>query len=411
MTNDTNMCEKLDDIWGALTLTPGDDAAIEKQHEVLPVVATWLADGKNDPEIVIRAVQLLLADPEYPELRQRACWKTLRKKLIEVWKAAGTGDKPFFYVQALLLAAWPQDAEGHFLLKPLLDSAWALQDRRTLKALAEWRNATAPKLVSGEVASTTRPDPATSNSTGLPRSDFDLKTAADIAHIEENKGHGHVERIGFQLSSVLKAHDAALVNLSAVKPTFAEANARLTALTGIAHQLTQNDDLLIKNVTQNNLLWWGQSRYCRTLGKPYRRLKSDKPALLWWTAREAAEFAQSVEVEPAAAYLVQTLQDLGQDVDEEKPVLDWMKELHGALMQGADNVPRLSKRLDEIAGADALGLPVTWVRRKAMLKEPFSEDDAKNDVALPLDKTIDRGDWASWIFRETLLDLHLAEKQ
>jgi len=82
-----------------------------------------------------------------------------------------------------------------------------------------------------------------------------------------------------------------------------------------------------------------------------------------------------------------------------------------ALLNAArNNVPRLSKRLDDIAKLDALGLPVTWVRRRVMDKEPFDRDAAKNDVALHLEEKIDRGDWASWVFRETLLDLHLLDK-
>ena len=50
---------------------------------------------------------------------------------------------------------------------------------------------------------------------------------------------------------------------------------------------------------------------------------------------------------------------------------------------------------------------MTWVRLKAAQKDPLI--GAADEVAIDLDAEIDRGEWASWIFRETLLDLHLSK--
>jgi hypothetical protein len=155
-----------------------------------------------------------------------------------------------------------------------------------------------------------------------------------------------------------------------------------------------------------DLLWWGQARYCHAEAKPYRQMRASADVVLWWAAYEAAENSLPLETEPAAAYLVETLQGLGQDVFEKKSLLRWIEGLHATLIRFADKAPRVSERLSSLVAEDALGLPVTWTRLRAARKEPL--EGAVGEVALDLDAEIDRGEWASWIFREVLLDLHLA---
>jgi hypothetical protein len=156
-----------------------------------------------------------------------------------------------------------------------------------------------------------------------------------------------------------------------------------------------------------DLLWWGQARYCESLRKPFRRIQPPED-VLWWAAREAADRAQGVDVEPAAAYLVETLHALGQDASERRSLLQWMEGLHASLNRAPQLVPALSEPLERYAREDALGLPVTWVRLQAARKE--SLEGAAEKVALDLKAEIDRGQWASWILRECLLDLHLADR-
>jgi len=408
MTQDAEIRERLSEIWGAWTLTP-DEALSDKLVEACGPVAAWLESGKNNPEIVIRAIQVLLADPESTTMNQRQSWKSLRKELSKLWPNAGTGKDHFFYVQALLLAAWPRDEEGFFRVKHLIDSGWNLQARQALREIEEWRKPNPLRQPAHEVRNASTIAVAASTLTGKTGEAIELNVDDALTHIEQNKQHGHVAQIGPQLVHVLKTHNAALREVSNLLSQTTERlnNAPLQT----KQQLTKLQALIDSNRDKLDLLWWGQSRYCRALRKPYRRLKADQPALLWWTAREAAEFAQSVEVEPAAAYLVQTLENLGQSVGDEKAVVEWMQLLYTALVQSAEKVPALSKRLDQIAKEDALGLPVTWVRRQVMQNKPFDDKQAREDVALPLDTRIDLGDWASWIFRETLLDLHLADTQ
>ncbi len=383
--------------------------------------AAWLRDGTQDPSIPVRALQMLLADVEKTDMRSRECWKPIRETLKQkqVWKNAGNGKDHLLYIQALILAAWPQRREQGFLnIKPLLDSSWDIRRGNLRKVFNDWRIYSPRQEDVGATLGTPPPRLHSGQSHQI-----DLNLADALKHIEDNKGHGHIAQIGTQLVRVLKAHSEALTTISGLPsnitkepgnagPTLAQPATELVKI-----QLVMKDDwdswvnhiqtVAKSSNTTLNLLWWGQSRYCRALRKPYLRMKSDPAGLLWWTAREAAELSGSVEVEPAAAYLVEVLHTLDQDIDEKKSVIEWMEQLYNTL-KSTTNVAGLSKRLNDLAKADALGMPVTWVRRQVMEKEPFNPEAAKNDVALPLDEQIDRGDWASWVFRETLLDLHLA---
>lgn len=423
MTSSADGQDRLQEIWAAWSLTP-DETMSKAQLGALDAVAKWLEAGQTDPEVMIRAVQLLLADPERPDARQRASWKSLRKAVQENWTNAGTFRDHFSYGQALVLAAWPDEPDGWLNRSALLDSGWELRRGQEPKEIAKWCDRqpqsqpvedahTKPESKSGIALA----EPTLTQLFGI--TPFDSK--AVLLKISNNGGQTtDYFAVGADISTILTKHEEAFAALSEstvvaasdIKQIASALNA-VKAHVDTAPRLirTEVERVLGSTHSKLNLLWWGQSRYCRALRKPYLRLKSDSAALLWWTAREAAELSLSVDVEPAAAYLVETLHNLDQNIDEKKPVLEWMKELDGTLKQAGDKVLPLSGRLDKIAKEDALGLPVTWVRRRRMLKDDFNDEAAKNDVALNLDEEIDRGDWASWVFRETLLDLHLREEK
>lgn len=155
---------------------------------------------------------------------------------------------------------------------------------------------------------------------------------------------------------------------------------------------------------QQDLLWWSQARYCHKLRTPYRRI-DNADAALWWAASEAAELGVALPAEPAAALLVETLRAMGQPVDEEKRTLkEWLDAFRGLLRGPPAYDP--GKRLAALAQADALGLPVTWIRINAA-----SEADGpamEEAIGLPLASTLDRGEWATWVYRELVLDLRLS---
>ncbi|WP_437525467.1 GTPase-associated system all-helical protein GASH [Sorangium sp. So ce726] len=417
MTTDSgDRRDRLSEIWTAWGLTP-DETTSQAQHRALDVVSAWLGRGKSEPEMTIRAVQILLADPERPDARRRACWAALRKALADVWASAGTGADHVFYGQALLVAAWPHDAnEGGLTLPVLLDSAWDVMRgrERQRSELDHWRTERkSGRLIRQHVAaSTASPKLAKIGISPFGGMSFP-NTQSSISHIESNQSHGHVGAIGPQLVQVLKEYHGAMEKLSAGLVRVSQETARLEQHTAVFVETIVQQDIgrLREEVLglhgELDLLWWGQARYCRGLRMPYRRMKSNPDALLWWAAIEAAELSLSVNVEPAAAYLVEMLNDLGQEVSEQKSVIGWMEGLRATLASAGDKALRLSEGLDRIASIDPLGLPVTWTRRQTARQEPLTT--AGDVIGLNLDEKIDRGQWVSWIFREALLDLYLEE--
>jgi GTPase-associated system helical domain len=407
-SSDGDVRERLSELWAAWGLTPSE-AASQAQHDAVDAVAAWLRQGAKQPDVAIRAAQILLSDPEKVGSVKRPSWTALRRVLTEAWPNAGTLEEHSLYSQALLLAAWPRGVqEGALALVPLLRSAWDVMRGRQQQeeAISQWREEVSGALSPPNLGRFSEASPP-----AVPEiARFDglaLNSAAALQHVRTYQSQPQFNTVGPQLVAILQDHHAALealgTGLASLSQEFPEA---LEGVATYAHAIVQEAVRNARNgAGELNLLWWGQARYCRALNLPYRRVRPDAAAL-WWTAREAAELSLSLEVEPAAAYLVETLRSLDQDVFEKRSLLRWMEELHGALTDANDKVPRLSDRLDAIAAGDALGLPVTWVRRLAARKQPLA--NASEAVALDLDAVIDRGQWASWMFRESILDLHLA---
>jgi hypothetical protein len=180
----------------------------------------------------------------------------------------------------------------------------------------------------------------------------------------------------------------------------------------IAETSAQFREVLQKRVgrlaRQQDILWWGQARYSHALRMPYRRIK-DPDLRLWWMAWELAGFAkldeQGTEIEPSASFLVEILRQSGEDVDEQRPLHEWIQRLMDAV-RSPKMVPAVSPPLAKLAAKDATGLPVTWARLQAAKPgSPANTADATEAVALDLSLTIDRGQWAAWLFREALLDI------
>ncbi|HVG60997.1 MAG TPA: GTPase-associated system all-helical protein GASH, partial [Hyalangium sp.] len=168
---------------------------------------------------------------------------------------------------------------------------------------------------------------------------------------------------------------------------------------------------------EQELLWWGQARYSTILGKPYRRIE-DAAERLWWMAVEASALATDVDVEPAASFLMETLLQIDDDINTKRPLRDWLTELfktlrrlHAGKQYADSDAMKLTNTLKQILEKDPLGLPVSWVHLQAIdstLQEADFAERAKESLGLDLDIPIDRGEWAAWVFRESLLDWRLA---
>lgn len=384
--------------WGLRVDTPTGDAL----QVALGAADSWLQKGSSDPEIVIRAVQVLLVDPERPDAHKRNCWGSLRKAIRGAWGNAMTAPDHVLLGQSLVLAAWPQEIQGRwFDLARLLDSAWdvlAGRDRQQ-NEMTRWREENQVRLMR-DVGKRLRVQQSLQVT---PNVSVDIAPVTSaLVQFEQNQTTNRFDNAAPYLLAVFVALKDTLSTLSnalqsmsgdmstVIKRTQEDSDRIRVAMCGVEGEL--------------NLLWWGQARYCETLRKPFRRIEHPED-VVWWAACEAADRARDIDVEPAAAYLVETLHDLGQDIFEKRPLLRWMEELHASLKRAAQLAPALSDRLERYAREDALGLPVTWVRLRAAQNE--SLEGAVEKVALDLNAEIDRGQWASWIFRERLLDLYL----
>lgn len=155
---------------------------------------------------------------------------------------------------------------------------------------------------------------------------------------------------------------------------------------------------------EQQLLWWGQSRYCSPLRCSYRTLRSNLIETVWWAAVEVAEIGKPLEFAPLSAFLVNALETLGLDVNEKKPASDWLASLGEILKAYDDNIRKYvtpKDPLKSLAEKDALGLPVTWLRLKRT-------GELSSAVALNLELEIDLGEFSEWILGELLLDHRMA---
>ena len=404
---------ELNSIWAEWGLEP-ESAVSDMQFKALPALVEWLAKGRHDPRRVIRAVQILLADPEKPGVCRRAAVKGLVEVLVDHWPNVGTGGGDLTLIQALLLATWPEGREGDFGLVPLLDSAWeVVQGREGQQDLIQsWRE----RVCAEDAAVHPRPEPWGSETpevlSSVPNLSFDKEIRGILSSLKARADQNPAQNI----QGLLNAK-----NLSDVLNAFFD---NFNALDGYHEDFVSSLDELMDSSLQKmldvyrsvaaqiDLLWWGQARYCHALRKPYRRI-GDPGQILWWACREVAERARRLALEPSAAFLVETLDSLGQQVDERRPLGQWMVDLYQALVHAGEMAPEPCRRLSELVSHDALGLPVSWLRWHALknVNPKMMLSEMTDAVALPLSAEIDRGQWAGWVLREILLDLRLEEME
>lgn len=383
---------RLKKLWLDWGLKP-DNATAEAQQRSLPAVEAWLATADDTPEVACRVAQLLLLDPEQPDAHRRPCWSALQRRLEQAWANVGIDPQHVLFVQALVLAVWPQVDVRSLWLASLFEGAWDLARGRPnqQEALLQWRSSARAAGDSPSIASQIDSEDDELGSVQDP----DLSSFATV-YKQLDDGKAQFASMGAQVLQLLDLLKKGLdVALAGVKQTSKEAGSILDTqhrhLGSLANEL--------------DLLWWGQARYCRTLKKSYRKFQSNED-VLWWAPWEAAGVAMYVNVEPAASYLVEVLSSLGHDITEMMPLRAWMEELHASLLRAGVQAPPPCVHLQRISLVDPLGLPVTWVRSRVASKEGIRL--GADGLCLNLDDQIDRGQWASMIFREALLDRFLA---
>lgn len=394
--------------WG-LTI---DEPSAQAQNKALEPLASWLQRGEESPEIVIRAVQALLADPETSAIDRRTAVSEVIQQIAGTWANAGVERVGMLGLQAMLLAVWPDDMRSYgFSLVPMFDSAWKTtkgRERQRMRIEA-WRHAHTSPAASHESKSVkfTVPQAGASNrALNLPEPDTDLQ------HLVTNRNNRleYFYQANPQLTNILERYKANFVALDqAARSSITGLN---TSLARFTEEVTEViTDALMEPRSMLEFIWWGQSRYSQGARSAYRRIHDDTTRL-WWMAWEASEVALDLDVEPAASFLVEVLHQMGENVDEKRPLMLWLSDLVRSLRTLHENdqhttAVTLGKELKEIAARDALGMPVTWARLEATSTRNQTstfEERARRDIALDLDTPIDRGEWAVWLFREALLD-------
>jgi hypothetical protein len=402
------------------------EAETQAQNKALAPLHAWLRTGVNSPEVVIRAVQVLMADPERPAIHKRHAVNYVFKQISKAWESAGLKEQDVLILRGMLLAAWPQAlGDGGFALAPLLNSAWACIPGRFSKQgqLEEWRE----HLVTSPRASSPAPSSKPPSEAKITEGLKALKApdhASEIAEIQRSSNH-YTSNVATSAAQLFKAHQDILSSVTGQLNTQQKVLKQFeTTLSGLSDRVSNTSHALsqlnetVSQADQLDLLWWGQARYSSITRLPYRRIADDTERL-WWMAWESSELATALEVEPAACFLIETLYQLDKRVDAPKrPLKEWLDELlealrriHGKEEQHA-NAMTMSDQLETLAREDALGLPVTWARLQAANSKPFEgsiEERIRTDIAVDPDTLLDLGDWAAWIFRESLLDRRLAE--
>jgi hypothetical protein len=396
--------------WG---LSAVDEATAQAQSKALEPLAKWLREGGDSPEVIIRSMQLLLADPELSGVDKRPAVETVIHQVSNLWANAGVESQGMFGLQAMLLAAWPYDlTSGGFALAPLFDSAWEVMHGRTRQRaqINAWRQLRPLQTENGDSTSHVQLNPP-DVAIGSPKLQF-AESDPDLRFLVKHKDSNiYFSQFSDQLISLLSSYRQGLITVDAWADSIRTGVS--TALADLANQ-TGNalNNLAGQSPSTLDLLWWGQSRYSQAARRPYRRIK-DATERLWWMAWEASELALGLPADPAASFLVETLYQLeGTAVEkQERPLKDWLGELISMLrsLPQTDTLI-MSETLEELATEDALGLPVTWARLEAM--NPKGKDSdfgerAREALALDVDAQLSRGDWAAWLFREALLDRYL----
>lgn len=382
-------------LWGMKL--PTDEA--KSQQQALAALNTHLQTGDA---ALLRAMQALLVDPEQPGANKRRLFDEFWKLVQDAWPTAGAGgNDDLLYLQAMLLAAWP---DGTTHLPPTLLSPWAHQRGRNRQAavLLQWRDLRADETLATATNDDVKRSPARLN----------LVPLAEIARtLDSRKGAElHAEQtsaVAVQFSRNITAAVQQVFEATSkpINELIHDVRALALHTYNALNTLQVNVIESFKQPSADNgtarlqeLLWWGQARYCHLARQPFRRI-DDPTRVIWLAAREAAERAFDLPVEPAASYLQETLASLGHTVTEHRPLWDWLRSLRTAIH--SDPPGAIPATLTQLLEQDALGVPVSLL----CVRPDVSDEVLRDALGAPADISLDLGEWAAWIYRELVFQL------
>lgn len=356
---------RLRDLWGAWGMTP-DPALGDQQLKAVDAVYDWL--GAEEEERIVTATQVLMLDPQTPDAHRTAPAKALAEVVAEVWSTAGTQAGYVKALQGMVLACWPEDAEGQpWDLARLMDPAWdAIRKApEVLGALRAWRGHPADHNI--------RPEPT--DSAELDSRAY-LRSWALWHKAQQNVG----------LASVRPHLDSILGYL-------AQQGA------GLSNRVAQLED---RDRDLTELVWWGRSKYCHRLAVPYRRLDNPGHLALHLAADVAERAARTyLPFAPTAAFLAEVAHELGLAWDEKRTLRDWLSQVVGPL--GAEG-HTLGLELEPLTDGRGIGRPVLYLAGGG----GATLDKVKADCAVSTDVELDRAEWLRWLLGELTLAYELS---
>ena len=402
----------------------------ERLPEALTALHAWGQEHGQGGAPALRVCQVLALDAERPGVLTRASTRLVLDVVDSVW--------PLFdnlhLLQAMIVAACPTPALGE-----LVPVSAQLGRTKHVASIQRWltkRNSRASQSPGAEGVAASlqwlwdnRESAVTSNSYGPHLASFlaGISASSDLTVESREFAGGAIAKVRECAERNAPWSDLVVPLVESIesvwagtRPGFGSPRARrafwallksgganwnwATASQYVLPEMYALAALVRRDGASNDLLWWGQARYCHTLQQPYRKLTSEPLQALWWAAREVAERAEALPFAPTAAYLVNTLEAMGLDVGEKRPARAWLEALRAAL----ESLPaehsrtvQVAEPLRQLAEEDATALPVTWVRLRSPGTDPLTA------VALPLDQTIDLGDLATWVLGEVLLERRL----
>lgn len=389
---------RLNDIWREWGLDHGQDVK-KAQKSALGRLTELLTEGDAG---LVRGVQALLADPETPGVGNRPLFQSLWKAVQDAWDGAGSGRQDVLHLQAMLLAVWPHGHDRASKIAGLMASPWEIVAGRERQVLAVegWRQTVAQSQGKAEEREQLRAQAFPTEQSAASLDAFSALASvvnANLPQIQQYASQNSYSVVGPAIAQIF----------AQVGPIFGHHIPEFFQHIGSSLQDSLTEELY-RARSERELLWWGQARYCHTLRKPFRRVR-DPHEQLWWAAWEAADRAAGVPVEPAAAYLQETLHALGVRLEETQSLRAWIEQLHAFLRSAPTAISPVGDALSRLVQEDALGFPVTWVRLQAG-QSTLDLTAAREAIALPLDGPVEHGQWAAWVFREVLLDRFITGK-
>ena len=384
MTSSTTLSE----IWRSWGMRSTNDEA-KAQKEALAALEKHLRSGSA---VLVRGAQALLLDPETPGAAKRPLLATFWRVVDSAWSSAGTANTHLLALQAMLLVCWPEDSNHSGLVSSLLSPWEHLRGRGLQKErLVQWRDERATEsffAVENE-----------KNGVDLSQLGAAYEALAEYRQTNLEKSCQSTRSVYDHNSLVMTPETGTLLqeDISVLSKGITEfAKDVFVGLDSVATSLQDSATTNPQDSAadpRSEYLWWGQARYSHLARKPFRRM-DDSTEALWFAAREAAERACKLPMEPSASYLQETLFSLGRSPSEKKPLVQWLSELRPVITNHPEDP--LGADLVKLVREDALGLPVTQLCADLTV----SEADLKNVLGAPAEAELDAGQWAAWVFRE-----------